>query len=69
MWDMGMEKFNTNLEKGKKFILFCSSQWGGGNGRNTIENVRSHLSQNFPKKAIKTMHIPFRIWLIFAHKL
>ena len=53
----GNGNFNANLENGKKFILFWSSQWGGGNGRNTIENVRSHLSQNFPKQAIKTMHI------------
>ena len=47
---MGMDKFinNTNLENSKKFKLFCPSQWGGGNGRNTIQNVPSHLSQSFP---------------------
>lgn len=41
--------YNTNLENSKKFKLFCPSQWGGGKGRNTIQNVPSHLSQSFPK--------------------
>ena len=38
-------------------VVLAETQWGGGNGRNTIQNVRSHIQQ-LPKPS-KQCILPF----------
>ena len=43
----------SHNSKPKSFVFLCYSVLG--NGRNTIQNVRSHLSHNFPQSPIKNI--------------